>query len=355
MFAAALLLALSSMLSGAAPPSAAQTAAETSILEAFRTARVVAVGENHGHLEFHDLILRVLETPGAAGTINDIAVEWGNALYQDVVDRYSRGDDVPWDSVTMAWRSTVVSPNTVWDAPVYERFFREVRRINARLAPELQYRILLADSPVNWAQINSAAQLRPYYDRAQSMADVVRRESLLRGRRTLFLAGGLHVSRLPRVRRSRLGVPIGEVTPIAWIELHNPGVTFVIQSMGSAQKLGLTDLVGAGAPRVLRTAQSSLGATLANRNTTLRNNDGTRADVYGTHTLAEVVDAVILWDPADLTFPDADPATYAIEWYWTELNRRSLLLRNQPMDEALRKPESLAVRTVGTRHLNTRH
>ena len=314
------------------------SSAEAAILRAFDSARVVALGENHGHLEFHDLVLRVLATAEAPEVIDDIAVEWGNALYQDVVDRYIRGEAVPWDSVTMAWRNTIVSPNTVWDAPVYERFFREVRRLNTDLPPESRYRVLLADSPVDWAAVDSMPQLRPYFDRAASMADVIRRESLLKGRRSLFLAGGLHVSRVPRVRRNSLGVPIGEVTPVAWIELRNPGASYVIQSMGSAAELGLNELVGSGPPTVVKTAGTAIGAIPGNSATTLKNRDGTRSDVYGTKTLADIIDAVIVWDPSELTFPEAEPATYQIEWYWAELNRRSMMLRNQPMDASLREP-----------------
>ena len=314
------------------------TSPESEILGAFDSAWVVALGENHGHLEFHDLVLRVLETPGAAEVIDDIAVEWGNALYQDVVDRYASGDDVPWDSVTMVWRNTVVSPNTVWDAPVYERFFREVRRLNADLPPAVKYRIVLADSPVDWAQVDSVAQLSPFFDRARSMADVVRRESLLQGRRCLFLAGGLHVAKAPRVRHSSLGVPIGEVTPVAWLELHNPGATYAIQSLGRAEDLGLTDLVGSGAPRLVETAGSTIGAIPANSATALRNRDGSRPDVYGTLSLADILDAVLVWDPAELTYPAPYPSVYQTDWYWAELNRRSMMLRNQPMEQSLRSP-----------------
>ena len=310
-----MLVALSQVLS----PAGGTALAEAAILEAFDSAWVVAVGENHGHLEFHDLVLRVLETPGATDVIDDVAVEWGNALYQGVVDRYVRGDAVPWDSVTMAWRNTIVSPNTVWDAPVYERFFVEVRRLNDGLPADSRYRVLLADSPVDWARVDSVPQLRPYFDRAASMAEVIRRESLLQGRRCLFLAGGLHVSRVPRVRRSAKGVPVGEVTPLTWLELRHPGATYVIQSMGSALELGLAELVGSGPPRIV-----------------LRNSDGTRPDVYGSRTLADIVDALIVWDPAQLTFPDPDPSVYLDDGYWAELNRRSLMLRNRPMDASLR-------------------
>ena len=158
------LLLMVAMTQSSAPPPA-----EDEILRAFDSAWVVALGENHGHEEFHDLVLRVLRARRAFATIDDIAVEWGNALYQDVVDRYAGGQDVPWDSVTMAWRNTIVSPNTVWDAPVYARFFREVRRINQARTDGGQYRILLADSPVEWNDVDSVPQLRPFFDRAGAM------------------------------------------------------------------------------------------------------------------------------------------------------------------------------------------
>jgi hypothetical protein len=307
------------------------------VLAAFEPAWVVALGENHGHLEFHELVIRLLEDPRASEVIDDIAVEWGNALYQDVVDRYVGGGEVPWDSVTMAWRNTVVSPNTVWDAPVYERFFREVRRINESLAPDLRFRVLLSDSPVEWSRVDSLPDLQPFFDRARSMADVVRRESVSRGRRALFIAGGLHVSRKVRVRSNETGVPVGEITPIAWLELYHPGSTYVIQSMGSAERLGLDDLVGDGPPSVIRLSPAvGPGAIRANRTTTLRNRDGSTPDVYGAAVLGDLVDAVIVWDIDQLTFPDPSPATYAIDWYWEALNRRSLLLRGQPMDPSRR-------------------
>ena len=309
------------------------------MLEAFDTYRVVALGENHGHVELHDLILDLLERPEAPGIIDDVVVEWGNALYQPVVDRYLAGDDPPWDSVTMAWRNTVVSPNTVWDAPVYERFFREVRRINADLPAGHGYRVLLADAPVEWTEVEEMADLAPYFDRASSMADVIRRESLLRGRRALFIAGGLHVHKRPRVRANRDGIPVGEVTPVAWLELRNPGATYVIQSLARVDELGLDDLRATSGPSFHRVGDHPMLAILAaNAVTTLRDRDGTRSNVYPDLRLPELVDAVILWEGDQRTFSEPDPAIYQDEAYWRTLSRRSEILGRGPLDPALRGP-----------------
>jgi len=307
------------------------------LLAAFEQHHIVALGENHGHEEFHEWLIRLLEQPRAQQTIDDIVVEWGNALYQDAVDRYIDGQDVPRDSISMAWRNTIVSPNTVWDAPVYRRFFERVRQINSRLGPEDRYRVVLADSPVNWDLVKSREDLRPFFDRAAHMAETVRRESLLKGRRALFIAGGLHVSRIPRRRIRDDGVPMGEITPVAWLELRHPGSVFVIQSMGRAEELGLAELTTAGPPIMVKlSGEPELSRISANNTTTLRNMDGTKSDVYGAAALVDVVDAVLLWDPSQVTLQDEDPAVYQIDWYWDELNRRSRIMRGGPMDATLR-------------------
>jgi hypothetical protein len=308
------------------------------VVSQFENHRVVALGENHGHHEFHDALARLLEDPAAQRVVDDVVVEWGNSLYQSVADRYVRGEDVPWDSVTMIWRNTVVSPNTVWDAPMYEAFFRRLRGINATLQPHDRYRVLLADSPVDWADVHTADDLRPFYDRALAMAEVVRQESLLKGRRSLFVAGGLHVSRIPRVRVDRLGIPVGEITPVAWLELRHPGVTHVIQSLARIPDAGrLLSATGPdGGPAVLTTADAEVGQVPANRLSTLRNADGSRPDVYGAAVLADVVDAVLVWSDAQRNFEEPPSSLYRDDAYWSELNRRSLLLTGRPMDPELR-------------------
>ena len=323
--------------SSAKGPRSASLDPVVSIVDAFAKARVVALGESHGHQEFHALVIDVLESPKAPEVINDIAVEWGNAKYQSVIDRYVSGEEVSRAELVQVWRNTIVSPNTVWDAPVYEAFFKAVRRINARLPAASRYRVLLADAPVDWAKVGKVADLGPFFDRAKAMADVVRRESLERGRNCLFLAGGLHVSHRSRTFLNRNGVATAELTPLAWLDFHHPGSTYSVQSMGRASDLGLNELVAAGAPEFHSLAtRKDLASIPANKTHTLRKNDGSPLDAYPNAQLGDLVDAVITWNKDSLTFPDAEAATFAEEDYWRELNRRSQLLRGRDMDPSLR-------------------
>ncbi len=135
--------------------------AAVAIAGALDSVWVVAIGESHGHADLHDLLIEVLADERIRARVDDIVVEFGNARYQEVIDRFVRDEPVPYDSVRLAWRNTVVSPNTVWDSPIYERFFQEVQRLNRESPDGRLYRVLLADSPVDWSSVESIDDLTP--------------------------------------------------------------------------------------------------------------------------------------------------------------------------------------------------
>jgi hypothetical protein len=107
--------------------------------------------------------------------------------------------------------------------------------------------------------------------------------------------------------------------------------------MGRAEELGVPALVGAGEAVILPAAAARFDAVAANRMSTLRNRDGSTPDVYGPLMLSDIVDAVLLWDPEDVTLQAPDGAVFRIDWYWDELNRRSRLLTGRGMDPGLRR------------------
>src|SRR5688572_18842746 len=52
------------------------------VIAAFRKHRLVAVGEAHGQQEHHDAMQALLADPRLPDVVDDIVVEFGNALYQ---------------------------------------------------------------------------------------------------------------------------------------------------------------------------------------------------------------------------------------------------------------------------------
>src|SRR6185503_13986325 len=78
------------------------------ILDAFRTHRVVSFpgGHTDGN-EVHAQLRALIRDPRFASTVNDIVVEFGSSRYQDLMDRYIRGDDVSDSAIRVAWLNAV--------------------------------------------------------------------------------------------------------------------------------------------------------------------------------------------------------------------------------------------------------
>jgi hypothetical protein len=129
------------------------------VLAAFRTSRLVGLGEAHGLQEHHDLLQTLISDPRLPGVIDDIVVEFGNTLYQDTIDRFVLdGQPVADADLRLVWRNTL-SPLETWDELVYEQFFRRVRAGNWTLPPGQRIRVLLGDPPIDWSTITSRQQI----------------------------------------------------------------------------------------------------------------------------------------------------------------------------------------------------
>ena len=129
---AALYLALPIGGTAQGPRPAAPLDAIPAILDAFRSHRVVSFpgGHTDGN-EVQALLRALVKDPRFAATVNDIVVEFGSSRYQDVMDRYIRGDDVPESTVRRAWLDAV-QPGISLDNQNTPAFFRAVREANAK-------------------------------------------------------------------------------------------------------------------------------------------------------------------------------------------------------------------------------
>ncbi len=173
------------------------------IVEAFRSRPIVALGNvEGGNEQSHAFQLALLRDPRFTAVASDILVEFGNALYQDVVDRFVRGEDVAYESLRRVWQNTT-QVEYEWDLPVYEDFFRTVRAVNASLPQSRQIRVLLGDPPVDWDQVHNLEDLRKAMgDRDGYALEVLRREVLANGRRALVIYGGQHLLRRNTIPRA---------------------------------------------------------------------------------------------------------------------------------------------------------
>jgi hypothetical protein len=165
------------------------------ILDAFRSHNIVALDEGvHGNEQGHALRLSLIRHPDFADAVNDIVVEFGNSRYQDVMDRFTRGEDVQQAQLREVWQNT--TQNWTWDSPIYEELFRAVRIRNAKRPPERQIRVLLGDPPIDWAQVRTPSDHFAWLEQRDRLtAEIVNREVLAKGRKALLIFGALHLQR----------------------------------------------------------------------------------------------------------------------------------------------------------------
>jgi hypothetical protein len=165
------------------------------ILDAFKTHEVVMLPGGHGGKRGHDLLLRILRDTRTPGLVTDVVVEFGTSRYQDVIDRFIRGDAIPDATLRHVWQDTTI-PGVTNDGPYVEEFYRAVRAMNADLPKEKRYRVLGGDPPIDWDNIVTAADLRKWTVRRDTFAaDLIHRDVVERGRRALVVYGPAHFPR----------------------------------------------------------------------------------------------------------------------------------------------------------------
>jgi erythromycin esterase-like protein len=115
--ASAIASALLAPAAHAAPaPGGASATAQSALLDAFADHRIVALGQAHGLRQQDDFILALLRHPRFAATVDSIVVEFGNARFQGLADRYVAGGDVTLRALRPVWRDQVgAAPDGVAD------------------------------------------------------------------------------------------------------------------------------------------------------------------------------------------------------------------------------------------------
>jgi hypothetical protein len=284
------------------------------ILAAFDKADIVALGATRG-MGGSELRLRLVRHPDFPNKARVIVVEWGNSLYQAILDRYVRGENVSTVELQRVWRDQTQVAS--WDSPIHEAFFAAVREINQKLPKAKQLRVLGGDPPIDWSRVHSMADYSVFAGgerRDDSLVSIVHDKVRQEHEKVLVIYGGAHFEAL---------------------EKSNPGKVFVVNMLGGS---------GAGYERLdttLHTEQRpvlvSLNAAPAGRLAANVFSWGFRRFVQGkevpqfppTTTLADLADACLYYgrgvevpgqDPAP------DPAIYAGTPYGAEIARRRQIL-----------------------------
>ena len=165
----------------------------TAMIRLFDTHDVVMFGEVHDSEQEYLWLCKLVKTPGFSEHVDDVVVDFGNALYQKTVDRYVEGEDVPFEEVQKAWR------NVVGDVPVspeYGWVYKAVREANMEHPGRRGIRLVMGGPPADWDKIRNSADLAPYLDEREPWyARVVKTEVLAKHHHALLIMGAGHFLR----------------------------------------------------------------------------------------------------------------------------------------------------------------
>jgi outer membrane protein OmpA-like peptidoglycan-associated protein len=173
------------------------------VLNAFAEYPLVALSEGagHGQRETLDFFSALIRDARFARTARNIVIEFGNARYQAVLDRYISGDAVTRDQLRHLWEDTT-QISGVWSLPMYEQMLADVRSVNMGLPPEHRIRVIAGDPPIDWSAVTSPADEDMNDWRDAHCAHVIEREVMRKGGRALIVIGGAHISRQVRFPNS---------------------------------------------------------------------------------------------------------------------------------------------------------
>jgi hypothetical protein len=182
------------------------------VLETLGQYPIVGIGDLHMCLQYSQFLQQLIEDPRLPGKIKDIVVEFGNPLYQAVVDRYVlEGKDIPlavrrhvWQEAAMGWY--------VANSPIYEAFYDQLRDVNLKLPKQKRIRVILGDAPLDVGPFhaNPDQYFKPFLAFKETLQDpreINIAASVTRvmasGRRALVLSGNGHLNLTQRSGNAR--------------------------------------------------------------------------------------------------------------------------------------------------------
>lgn len=167
------------------------------LLSQFDRFDIVALGEWHGKEEDQAFQLALIRSPELPKKARNVVVEWGNSLYQDVLDRYIVGEDVPETELRKVWRDTTQSPvMDTGDLNTCPPLLTEIRSLNKRLPEALKLRVIAGDPPIDWTKVTTAQSFVQFLNRRDEVpADVITREVLQKHQKALVIYGAGHIWR----------------------------------------------------------------------------------------------------------------------------------------------------------------
>lgn len=300
-----------------------QKPALDAIFDAFRTHSVVGLGDAHGVVESGAFYATLLRDPRFAAEVGNVVVEFGASSQQAVIDRYVAGEDVPYEELRHVWLDVVGWYPGVIET-MYPAFFAQVRAVNLKLPPDRRIRVWLGDPSIDWSSVRTNADTKAFGARRnEHPAQVIEREIIAKGKKTLVIYGGGHFTRQP-------GSPFPNDKMInARIEANHPGAFYVVLPHHPVEPACRAEVEAKMRGWVSGTVVAPVKGTWIEE---IYTRPGCFSSGRERNAMADAL--LYLGNPAERHESPVDPRTFLDQAYFRELSRRNEIIGGEPLDWA---------------------
>src|SRR5579872_487877 len=172
--------------------------AEDYIIQTFQKGNIIGLGEGGHHLEnSHQFFQKMFDNKLIQNTINIVIIEFANANYQDILDRYIFGEEVTLNELRKVWRESTQCIGRFGEADIYFDLLKKIRTVNLSLSESNKIRVLGGDPPINWKTIRSLED----YNESNSQRNIYPAELVIeyginRAMKVLVLYAEYHITKI---------------------------------------------------------------------------------------------------------------------------------------------------------------
>lgn len=309
--------------------------AEDYIIQTFQKCNIIGLGEGRHHLEnSHQFFQKMFDNKKIQETVNIVIVEFANAAYQDILDKYIFGEEVKVDELRKIWRESTGCIGLFGEATIYFELLQKIRNVNFTLASNKKIRVLGGDPPINWTSIHSLEDfLKINIKRDLFAADLAIEYGIKRSMKVLVIFAEYHLTKISD-KADNNRKDLASITNN--VNTKYPGTMQVIAVLNPEEFHLSQETKNWPLYSIVNLVSEEIGNLPAvNYFTQIFNKDG-RVILFENYKIKELFDAFLYIGPSESWRQVDIPKSVFTINEWKELNRRRLIFGAKPLDDNLR-------------------
>ncbi len=306
--------------------------AEDYIIQTFQKCNIIGLGEGGHHLEnSHQFFQKMFDNKIIQKTINIVIVEFANAKYQDILDSYIFGEEVPINELRKVWRESTQCIERFGEATIYFELLQKIRTVNFSLSANNKIRVLGGDPPIDWEAVRSLDD----YNKSNCQRNIYPAElaieyGLNRSMKVLVIYAEYHITKTidkTGFSHSNITTCINDKYPsaIKVIAVLNPQEFKLGKQTENCPLYSIIDL-----------NNEEVGNLPAEKYFTQIFNENGKIVLFNDHKIKELFDAFLYVGSSELWKRVDFPRSVFTDDEWKELNRRRKMFGGKPFDDNLR-------------------